>query len=73
MAEFLVGQTVRITHNPSAPTHWWDRIGKITFKALPLRDITAGTPGEPLDHEYLVAFDDIGHQEPVSESWLELE
>ena len=71
MAEFRVGQTVRVTHNPIAPTDWWDRIGKIVFMSLPLRDITAPGPREPLEYQYLVAFDDTGLQDLVLESWIE--
>lgn len=71
MAPFQVGQMVRVIHDPSATTNLWDRVGKITFRSWPIRDITAINPGTSLERQYLVEFEDTGQAELLPESRLE--
>ena len=71
MALFLLGQKVRITHHQSAPMNMRDRVGTITVSPPPMRSITEGGLGDPVEPQCMMRFDDTGHEEVVLASWLE--
>ena len=72
MALYQEGQRVRILQqHPSAPSHLWGRIGTISFPPLPMRSVSEQGPGEPIEQQCYVKFDETGINEMVWESWLE--
>ena len=72
MTRFKEGQTVRVPKfNQGAPSNLYEKVGRITFVAPPMKEVVEGVEPQPVEQQYMVKFEGDGTPRPTWESWLE--